>query len=123
MRAMTPIELPDLPDDIDPDLWFSCVHDASARDYFYNARWHTFPGRMPAYCPSRHVSFRVSLAELPSELPVATRYWVEGFLVGNMPTQPYVEDEDDPALIRWRADATAYFDTGYWPRSDETDAP
>ena len=123
MRTMTPTDVPDLPDDIDPDLWFPCVHDASERDYLCNARWHTFPGRMPAYCPSRGVSFRVSRAELPSELPVATRYWVEGFLVGNMPRQPDVDDEDDPALVQWQSDASDYFDSGYWPRGDETDAP
>ncbi len=54
---------------------------------------------------------------------MATRYWVEGFLVGNMPIQPDVDDDDDPALLRWQSDANAYFDTGYWPRGDETDAP
>jgi hypothetical protein len=106
----------DLPDDIDPELWFECRHHPGQRDYLYNARWHTFPGRMGAYCPTRKVSFRVSIAEMPSDLPLATRYWVQGFLTGNMPRQP--TDEEGPELVAWREKADHFFATGYWPADD-----
>ena len=56
-----------------------------ARDYLLNNPWHTFPGRMSAWCATRQVSFRVSKSELPADLPAATRYLVRGFLVGNVP--------------------------------------
>lgn len=107
-----------LPDDLDPELWFPCRHNPHTRDYLGNHRWHTFPGRMAAYCPARQASFRVSRAELPSDLPLATRYWVEGFLAGNMPRQPDAEDDGDPAIRHWEIVRDTYFETGYWPQGE-----
>ncbi|MGB8651587.1 MAG: hypothetical protein WCD35_13115 [Mycobacteriales bacterium] len=109
----------ELPPDIDPELWFTCVQDSADRDYLYNAKWHTFPGRMPAYCPSRKVSFRVSKAELPDALPTPTRYWVEGFIAGNMPRQPDVDDDQDPQMLQWEQQREQYFESGAWPRRDD----
>ena len=69
---------------------------------------------MSAWCMSRGVGFRVSKGELPADLPLATRYWVEGFLVGNLPRQPDVE-EDSPAMAAWQAKAEHFLATGSWP--------
>jgi hypothetical protein len=104
-----------LPDEVDPELWFECRHHAGARDYLLNTAWHTFPGRMSAWCATRRVGFRVSKSELPSDLPTTTRYWVEGFLTGNLPRQPYVDDQDSPAMDMWNRLAHQFFATGVWP--------
>ena len=40
---------------------------------------------MPAWCETRQVSFRVSLSQLPEDIPEATRLWVRGFLAGSVP--------------------------------------
>ena len=109
-----------LPDDIDQELWFPCRHDLGARDYLTADRWHTFPGRMAAFCPTRRVSYRVSTSELPYDLPMATRYWVAGFLVGNMPRQPDVED-DSPEMAAWEAKVEQYFAHGTWPNDVHTE--
>lgn len=99
---------PELPADVDPELWFECCHHAGARDYLLNSPWHTFPGRMSAWCATRQVSFRVSKSELPADLPATTRYWVRGFLVGNVPRQPDADDDDSPAIAAWQAKADRF---------------
>jgi hypothetical protein len=108
-------EAPELPDDADPELWFECRHHAGGRDYLLNNPWHTFPGRMSAWCATRQVSFRVSNSELPDDLPAATRQWVRGFLVGNVPRQPDADDDDNPAIAAWQAKADQFLASGYWP--------
>ena len=109
-----------MPEGIDPQLWFKCGHDAETREYLYNARWHTFPGRMAAYCVARQLAFRVSLDELPEDLPTATRYWVQGFLAGNMPRQPDLDD-DEPSLRRWEQQRDQYFASGSGPQEGVSD--
>jgi hypothetical protein len=108
-------DAPELPDDADPELWFDCCHHAGGRDYLLQHPWHTFPGRMSAWCATRRVSFRVSKSELPKDLPAATNYWVQGFLVGNVPHQPVTDDFDGPAVAAWRAKADRFLAGGYWP--------
>lgn len=78
----------ELPPDIDPAIRFSCPQVPSTFDYLFDAHSHTWPGRMAAYCPAQDLDYRISLEELPDDLPVSTRYWVEGFLAGNHPVQP-----------------------------------
>lgn len=114
-------DAPVLPADVDPELWFACSHHQGARDYLLNAAWHTFPGRMSAWCSARQVGFRVSKSELPADLPVATRYWVQGFLSGNVPRQPDVDDDDDPALVEWERLADLFLTAGVWPPGMGTD--
>jgi hypothetical protein len=104
----------DLPADIDPELWFPCAEHPGERDYLWDARWHTHVGRMAAYCPTRGVSFRVSYDGMPQPLPTATRYWVAGFLAGNLPAAPGEYGEDSPAMRAWTASAEEYFRTGQW---------
>ena len=41
----------ELPDDVDPRLAFPAAR-CGGDDYLYDARWHTFPGRIAAYCPT-----------------------------------------------------------------------
>ena len=105
-----------LPDGIDPEIWFECIHHPGSRDYLVSEPWQTSPGRMQAWCGTRHVWFRVSKSSLPEHLPLPTRYWVEGFLVGNVPRQPDVDDDDDGAAVNeWRASAHHFIATGRWP--------
>ena len=67
-----------LPDGVDPELCFDCCHHPGPRDYLIDEPWHTFPGRMQAWCQARQVWFRVSRAGLPDQLPLPTEYWVRG---------------------------------------------
>jgi hypothetical protein len=110
-----------LPEDVDPALWFECALHPGAKDYLVATPWHTFPGRMSAWCETRGVGFRVSKSELPEDLPPATRYWVQGFLTGNLPRQPDVDDEDDPAIAEWRGLAERFLETGVWPPAAGSD--
>jgi len=103
----------ELPDQVDPEVWFACHHDPAARDYLVSEPWQTFPGRMQAWCGARRVWFRVSRPELPDDLPAATRYWVAGFLTGNVPRQPDT-DHDGPAVAAWRRLADEFLATGVW---------
>lgn len=105
----------DLPDDVDPELWFDCVMGEGGRDYFTENPWHTFPGRMSAWCDEGQFEFRVSKNQLPETLPVATTYWVRGFLTGNVPRQPTWDYDDDPALVEWNEHARDFLQTGTWP--------
>src|SRR5688500_7910396 len=72
-------------------------------DYLFDKRWHTHPGRMAAYCPHdpKHPDYRISAYELPADLPDATRYWVAGFLAGNLPAPPDGVSERDELMERW----------------------
>lgn len=107
-----------LPDDIDPELWFPCGDVAGARDYLYPSVWHTAPGRMGAYCAAKDVYFRASAEEVPADAPIATRYWVRGYLAGSLPSPPY-DDPSEEELGAWRARAHAYFASGSWPSAPE----
>ena len=108
----------DLPADVDSELWFECRHHPGSRDYLLSTPWHTFPGRMSAWCAERQVSFRVSFSELPPDLSPATQYWVKGFLVGNLPRQPDMDDDDGAALAAWQIKARNFLATGQWPPED-----
>lgn len=97
------------------------------RDYLYDSGWHTFPGRMAVWCPHdpAHASYRISIDELPDDLPDATRWWVRGFLAGNVP-EPPVELVDPAAdkekLARWFEVAKRFSEVGKWPSEDDLDA-
>ena len=112
----------ELPAEIDPALWFPCSDVPGARDYLYSAAWHTFTGRMGAYCPAKQVWFRVSASEIPDAVPESTRYWVKGFLAGNLPRQPD-SDIEGAALEQWTEKARAFLATGVWlPDEDDGSA-
>ena len=49
--------------------------------------------------------------------PEATKYWVRGYLAGNLPRQPDA-DMDGEDLERWTAKAQAFFATGDWPADE-----
>lgn len=104
-----------LPDDVDPELWFPSAQCGGERDYLFDAKWHTHPGRMKAYCPHRPdwPDYRISVYELPTDLPTATRYWVEGFMAGNLPEpRRHLNDE---YMTRWHEAAATFAQTGHWP--------
>lgn len=102
-----------LPDGVDSEVWFECAHHPGRRDYLVSEPWQTFPGRMQAWCGARNVWFRVSKSSLPRHLPLPTRYWVQGFLVGNVPRQPDA-DGHSAAMIEWRDQAHHFVATGEW---------
>jgi len=108
-----------LPDDIDPELWFECRNHPGERDYILREPWQTFPGRIHAWCQTDQVSFRVSKSDMTGTLSEATRYWVDGFLVGNTPRQPDVDDFDDPAVVAWRSKAERFLVDGVWQQLSE----
>ena len=123
-----------LPDDVDAELWFMSPHErcGSGRDYLFDSHWHTHPGRMSAYCPHDPAwpDYRISLSELPDDLPTATRYWVRGFLAGNLPPGPDIDDEDNEdaentaEFREWKRRAEEFSRTGVWlyapePADDE----
>jgi hypothetical protein len=115
----------ELPSDVDLELWFTSPHPrcGGGRDYLFDKHLLTHPGRTAAYCPhdSEWPDYRISLSELPARPAAAHRYWVAGFLAGNLPPAPVVDDDDDPALARWTAKAAAFATQGTWPTDDEQD--
>lgn len=102
----------ELPDGLDARLWFPCGDVSGARDYLYPAAWHTFPGRMGAWCAAKGVWFRVSAHEVLPGAPEASQFWVAGYLAGSLPRAP--EDLDEAGRERWRDAAAEYFRTGVW---------
>lgn len=107
-----------LPADVDPRLWFVSPHARcrGGRDYLFDKHWLTHPGRMAAYCPHdvEWPDYRISLGELPDDLPEATRYWVRGFLAGNLPPAPIEKEPSSPELEAWTAAAEHFARTGEW---------
>lgn len=95
--------------DLDPDLWFPCAQHPGSRDLLYPSSGNTFAGRMPAWCETGQVSYRVSIAELPDDLPPSTLLWIRGFLAGSVPG---LGDAD--LAVRER-EADEFLATGYWP--------
>lgn len=103
-----------LPNDVDPELWFRSARCGGQRDFLFDAKWTTHPGRMKAYCPhSDWADYRISVYELPDDLPLATRYWVQGFMAGNLPRP--TRFWDDRYMARWHAMAATFAGTGDWP--------
>lgn len=112
----------DLPDDVDPALSFRSPHKrcGGGEDYLFDKHWLTHPGRMAAYCPHdpEWPDYRISLAEMPTELPVATRYWVKGFLAGNLPAPPDAPEDSDE-FRQWERRAAVFSETGEWADLEE----
>jgi hypothetical protein len=108
--TLTQVQLDHRIGDIDPEIWFPCLHHEGARDILHPSSANTFPGRMPAWCEYRQVSFRVSLSSLPDDLPVATRLWVRGFLAGSV---PQLDDDTEPETRQGQVDV--FLTTGAWP--------
>ncbi|HEX2179537.1 MAG TPA: hypothetical protein VHL54_08490 [Actinomycetota bacterium] len=110
-----------LPEDVDPALSFFSER-CGGNDFLYDSHWHTHPGRMSAYCPhsEQWPDYRISVYELPRDLPVTTRYWVEGFMAGNLPTPPedFFDWEGGKFMAKWRPLAAQFVKTGYWPNED-----
>jgi hypothetical protein len=105
----------DLPDDVDPELWF-WSEQCGGRDYLVDGHWLTHPGRMAVFCPhdTDHPAYRISKSELPADLPDATRWFVKGFLAGNLPDPPDDEDDSSPTMQAWSRAAQRFADEGSW---------
>ena len=109
---------PSLPDDVDPALWFVSPHARcdGGQDFLFDKHWLTHPGRMAAYCPHdpEWPDCRISLPELPEDLPPATRYWVKGFLAGNLPPAPLEVADDSAQMLTWELAARVFSERGEW---------
>jgi hypothetical protein len=46
-------------------------------------------------------------------LPDATRYWLRGFLAGQVPR---LDDEEPDDMVAWRAKVDEFLMTGNWPQ-------
>ena len=107
-----------LPHGVDPAVRFFSER-CQGHDYLVDGHWHTFPGRMQAFCPhdSSWAYYRVSWYELPTELPVATRYWIAGFMAGNLPEPPIElrQYENEELMGKFLQLAKQFSRTGYWP--------
>ncbi|WP_138754104.1 hypothetical protein [Paenibacillus sinopodophylli] len=107
--------------DLDNELWFNFKEHCSGK-HFIVGNPHTFHGRISAYCPQKDVFFNVSLREI-DEMPLTTKYWIKGFLVGNEPACP-VDDEGDvfprthEEFIHWDKNIKLFHKTGYWYSGD-----
>lgn len=112
----------DLPDDVDPALSFRSPRQRcrGGDDYLFDKHWLTHPGRMAAYCPHdpEWPDYRISVNELPADLPVATRYWVKGFLAGNLPEPPDAPEESEE-FRKWQRRAIGFAETGVWESDEE----
>ena len=110
-----------LPDDIDPSLSFYSSR-CGGDDYLIDGHWHTWPGRMAVYCPHDpdHPNYRISFYELPGELPLASRYWIAGFLAGNLPRPPneLYQYENEELADKFNRLAKQFSEKGYWPASE-----
>lgn len=104
----------DWQDLLDPLLSVPCPHDPQSRDYVVPASWNTYPGRIPMWCPSRQVSFRMSLVELPEDASAELRYWVAGFIAGGTPDPPDLDEMTEEALRVWETRVAAYRSSGRW---------
>lgn len=99
---------------VDPLLSVPCPHDPESRDFVLPASWNTSPGRIPMWCPSRQVSFRMSLSELPEDASPELRYWVAGFVAGSTPDPPDPDEMTEDDLRAWDARVEAYRSSGTW---------
>lgn len=117
----------DLPEDVRPAYPFRSLRARceSGTDFLFDKHWLTHPGRMAAYCPHNpsHPDYRVSLCELPDDLPEETRrHWVRGFLAGNLP-RPSLTVQANPELFRqWEEAAEEFSITGEWWFEDPADS-
>lgn len=107
-----------LPDSIDPSLWFTTKNYGPDRKfYFFSHSPHTFYGRMHAYDPEQKQSFSVSKYEISTMSPEAG-YFVQGFLAGNEPSPPEGANgplpNDDPQILRWTRAIDLWRITGIW---------
>ena len=98
--------------ELDQNLWF--VAACGERDLLIG-NGHTFTGRIAAWCPSRQVSYNISLTEL-GEMSEQARYWLRGFLAGAEPGLPRNGDDEplDEDLAAWREATARFRRTGAW---------
>lgn len=112
-----------LPECANRMLWFRSSLCGEV-DYLEEGNPHTFPGRMPAWCPHRGIGYLVSLSDL-REASAEAQLWARAFVLGNEPHYPVgyegtYDDEADPRMQAWRAASRAYQENGVWPREAPT---
>jgi hypothetical protein len=109
-----------LPQGIDPSLWF-VAETCRERDYLVEAKPHTGPGRMEAYCPHDPTFpyYVVTRSEIGTCSP-ESKLWIRGFIVGSEPYPPVAEDgspmsESSSEYRAWDEERANYRVTGEWP--------
>jgi hypothetical protein len=97
---------------IDERLWFEGT--CGNRDFIIG-NGHTFVGRIAAWCPTKSISYRISLGEI-GDMSEESRWYLRGFLAGVEPGWPVDADGDtDEADLRaWRAATRRFRSTGSW---------
>src|SRR5215467_14722015 len=112
-RRVSSPEASDLPDYVDPELWFE-MEGCTGRHYLLDDSPGIL-GRMYFYCPTRQETTRVSKREMTA-FSQATAYFVRGFLAGSQPPPPVDEDgllvSDQTVVEAWRTAAAEYRETG-----------
>ena len=107
---------------IDRKLWFTMVSCKGRHFAIYNS--HTFHGRFTAWCPVKKRAVNVSKAELRTSSE-QMKYWLKGFLSGNEPGPPrmengLVEELDSENFKRWQSAIDLFSETGFWSSSQRT---
>ena len=92
-------------------------HDAVCgdEDLLYSALGHGHLGRLAAYCPAQDRYYRVSVSELPPDMPGPTAAFVRGFLTGSLPDRPDETTAAEGAFDVYNNAARRYLATGEWP--------
>jgi hypothetical protein len=105
-----------LPDDVDTRLWVE-IEGVEGRCYLFGNN-HTFTGRMCACSESLETDLGVSKRQITASSEEA-QYWVQGFLVGNEPSEVEAlgDDEDDGPEVRfsrWQEMCADFRRSGVW---------
>jgi hypothetical protein len=105
-----------IPEDLDPLLWIE-IEGVEGRCYLFGNP-HTFRGRMYAYSEVLASDLAVSKSQISARSPEA-RYWIEGFLTGNEPSESDAlgdSEDDDPEIRfrRWQELALDFRRSGTW---------
>jgi hypothetical protein len=108
--------------EFDKELWFVLKEEHCKGRHYILGNPHTFNGRISSYCPQKNVFFNVSLGEIV-DMPLATKYWIKGYLSGNEPSPPVDEEGDvfpttHEEHIHWLNSVNLFHKTGYWYSGD-----
>lgn len=107
--------------EIDERLWFTLKEDDCNGRHFILGNPHTFNGRIMGFCTEKKKSFYFSKSEI-DEMSVETECWIKGYLCGNEPNPPQMEegtvDFKSEEYRFWGDSIEIFHETGYWNYSD-----
>lgn len=106
-------------EEIDDKLWFE--YDGCVGKHFILGNPHTFPGRMMGWCPTKNRSFFFSKCDITNSSS-ETEYWVKGFLSGNQPKYPRINEDIDfesEEYKVWQEKIKEFESSGLWKYDNE----